>query len=86
MAATVPPADMRVCEMAFGKKKSDSGDEVTSAPGTDDDGPDGPFDIDDFDDASAATHLGIAAKLCDDAGARYWADRARREQAELGTG
>jgi hypothetical protein len=46
---------MRVCEMAFGKKKSgDSGDEVISVPGTDDDGLDGPFDIDDFDDPSAA--------------------------------
>ncbi|WP_099041644.1 DUF3710 domain-containing protein [Mycobacterium neglectum] len=45
--------------MAFGKKKDDasrdSGDEVISAPGTDDDGMDGPFDIDDFDDPSAAT-------------------------------
>ena len=45
--------------MAFGKKKSDdSGDEVTTTslvPGTDDDGLDGPFDIDDFDDPSAAT-------------------------------
>ena len=46
--------------MAFGKQKSsddsgDSGDEVTSAPGTDDDEPDGPFDIDDFDDPSVAT-------------------------------
>ena len=37
------------------------------------------------DDAAAATHLGIAAQLCDDAGARYWADRARRELAELTT-
>ena len=46
--------------MAFGKKKGDasgdSGDEVTSpAPESDDDGLDGPFDIDDFDDPSAAT-------------------------------
>ncbi len=45
--------------MAFGKKKSgDSGDEVTTTslvPETDDDGLDGPFDIDDFDDPSAAT-------------------------------
>jgi hypothetical protein len=35
------------------------------------------------DDVAAAEHLGIAARLCDDAGARYWADRARRETAEL---
>jgi hypothetical protein len=45
--------------MAFGRQKGDvsgdRGDEVTSAPVTDDDGMDGPFDIDDFDDPSAAT-------------------------------
>jgi hypothetical protein len=35
------------------------------------------------DDTTAAEHLRIAARLCDDAGARYWAERARREQAEL---
>jgi len=43
--------------MAFGKNKddvsADSGDEVTGAPGADDD-LDGPFDIDDFDDPSTA--------------------------------
>jgi hypothetical protein len=46
--------------MAFGKQKDDvsgdngdSGDEVTR--GADDDGLDGPFDIDDFDDPSTAT-------------------------------
>jgi hypothetical protein len=48
--------------MAFGKQKGDvsgnSGEEVTKTslvPGTDDDGLDGPFDIDDFDDPSTAT-------------------------------
>jgi len=42
--------------MAFGSKKSSgSGDEVIAASETDDDGLDGPFDIDDFDDPSAAT-------------------------------
>jgi hypothetical protein len=46
--------------MAFGKQKGQqgdvSGDEATSSPvpGTDDDGLDGPFDIDDFDDPSTA--------------------------------
>ncbi|HEX9832460.1 MAG TPA: DUF3710 domain-containing protein [Mycobacterium sp.] len=45
--------------MAFGKQKGDasggSGDEATSAPESDDDGLDGPFDVDDFDDPSTAT-------------------------------
>jgi hypothetical protein len=44
--------------MAFGKQKGDASgdgpDEVTSASGIDDDGLDGPFDIDDFDDPSTA--------------------------------
>src|SRR6185436_6710864 len=44
---------MRVCEMAFGKRKD--GDDVDGpADVTDVDDPDGPFDIDDFDDPSAA--------------------------------
>src|SRR5262245_65528113 len=60
MAATVPPADMRVCEMAFGKHR-DSGDvnepaEETASSDIDDvadvDDLDGPFDVDDFDDPS----------------------------------
>lgn len=41
--------------MAFGRQKdsSDSGDEVTSVTETDVE-PDGPFDIDDFDDPAVA--------------------------------
>lgn len=45
--------------MAFGKQKGDAsgdrGDEVTPALDVDDDGLDGPFDIDDFDDPATAT-------------------------------
>jgi hypothetical protein len=43
--------------MAFGKRKDheDSGEVGTSGPQIDDGEPDGPFDIDDFDDPSAAT-------------------------------
>src|SRR3954466_10879360 len=56
MVATVPPADMRVCEMAFGKHRDhddvDGPDDVTGDPV--DEELDGPFDVDDFDDPSAA--------------------------------
>src|SRR4029077_7313270 len=59
--ATVPPADMRVCEMAFGKHRDtgdvhEPADDVTAGNDVDDvDELDGPFDIDDFDDPSTAT-------------------------------
>src|SRR5262245_19165235 len=62
MVVTVPPADMRVCEMAFGKHRG-SGDvnepaEETASSDIDDvadvDDLDGPFDVDDFDDPSTA--------------------------------
>ncbi|MFY1621114.1 DUF3710 domain-containing protein, partial [Micromonospora sp. WMMD736] len=62
MVVTVPPADMRVCDMAFGKNKSGekAGDTTNAgdpgavpAPGVDEDF-DGPFDIDDFDEPAVA--------------------------------
>lgn len=63
MVATAPPADMRVCEMAFGKRKDNDdtrGDLVDRSgagqeTGDEVDGElDGPFDIEDFDDPEAA--------------------------------
>src|ERR1700726_3374709 len=60
--AMVTPGDLRVCEMAFGKRKdgpdvsdpdaSDPDDVIATEDDVDD--PEGPFDIDDFDDPSTA--------------------------------